>query len=89
MYFLYILKCTDASLYTGITTDVERRFKEHADGKGGNYTRSHGAEKIVHIEKCGDRSAALRREYEVKQMKKIQKQALIFGEKNTELWENI
>jgi hypothetical protein len=51
MYFVYIVQCTDGSLYTGITTDVERRFLEHQEGKGGHYTRSHRVKKIVYTEK--------------------------------------
>jgi len=66
MYYLYILKCADGSLYTGITTDVERRFSEHKNKKGANYTRSHGASKIVHTEEFPDRSSAQKREAEIK-----------------------
>ena len=76
-YFVYILRCTDGSLYTGITTDVRRRFEEHKNGKGGGYTRGHGAAKIVHTEKLQDRSAALRREAEIKKWKREKKLTLI------------
>ena len=66
MYFIYILRCKDKSLYTGITTDVERRFKEHRAGTGGHYTRSHKPEKVLYREKAGTRSNALKREAEIK-----------------------
>jgi putative endonuclease len=66
MYHLYILECADGSLYTGITTDVERRLKEHQAGMGGHYTRSKTARKIVHTEPYPDRSAASKREAEIK-----------------------
>ena len=51
MYFLYILQCSDNSLYTGITTDIERRFQEHKSKNGGHYTSSRSVEKIVYTEK--------------------------------------
>lgn len=63
----------DGSLYTGITTDVQRRFAEHKAGKGGAYTRSHKVSKIVYIEKSPNRSKASKREHEIKKMKKLQK----------------
>jgi putative endonuclease len=66
MYFVYILECADESLYTGITTDVERRLVEHKNGKGGHYTRSRRAVKIVYTEKQADRSSASKREAEIK-----------------------
>ena len=66
MYYIYILRCKDKSLYTGITTDVERRFKEHRAGTGGRYTRSHKPEKIIYREKAETRSDALKREAEIK-----------------------
>ncbi len=66
MYFVYLLKCGDGSLYCGITTDVKRRFSEHKAGKGGNYTRSRDVLKVVYTESCKDRSSALRREAEIK-----------------------
>ena len=73
LYLIYLLKCSDDSLYCGITTDVKRRFKEHQAGKGGNYTRSHGAVKMVYIEKCKDRSTALKREAVIKRLSRAEK----------------
>lgn len=77
MYYLYILKCKDKSLYTGITTDPKRRLKEHKNKTGARYTRSRGADKIVYIESFGTRSAASKREFEIKQWRREKKMALI------------
>lgn len=66
MYFVYILRCADKSLYTGITTDVARRFAEHKKGKGGSYTRSRRVVKIVYTEKARTRGRALKREAQIK-----------------------
>lgn len=77
MYFVYILECIDGSLYTGITTDVARRFLEHQKGKGGHYTRSHQAQRIIYTEKVKTRSQALKREYYIKKLPLVNKQKLI------------
>lgn len=76
-YTLYLLLCSDNTLYTGITTDVKRRFKQHCDGKGGHYTRSRKAVKIVYTEKAKDRSTALKREAEIKRWPRAKKLQLI------------
>ena len=80
-YFLYILKCKDGSLYTGITTDVKRRFEEHKSGKGGHYTSAKKAMKILYTEKCKDRSSALKREAEIKRWPREKKLELLKIEK--------
>lgn len=72
-YFLYILQCSDKSLYTGITTDVKRRFEEHKSGKGGHYTRAHRVVKIVYTEQQKNRSEASKREAEIKKWTRKQK----------------
>jgi putative endonuclease len=77
MYYVYILKCVDRSLYTGITTDVERRFEEHKNKKGGSYTSSHKPIKIVYIESVESRGVALRREAEIKSWTRSKKLDLI------------
>lgn len=77
MYYVYILKCKDNSLYTGITTDLKRRFNEHKTGKGGIYTRTRGAVKIVYTEKKKNRSNASKREAEIKGWNRNKKLALI------------
>jgi len=77
-YFLYILRCSDDTLYTGITTDIERRLKEHNLGtKGAKYTRSRRPVKLVYKEKLEDKSSALKREYEIKKMSRKKKLLLI------------
>lgn len=73
MYFVYLLECTDGSIYTGITTDPKRRLKEHKEGKGGHYTRAHGATKILYKEECKNRGVASKRELEIKKMSREQK----------------
>lgn len=77
MYFLYIIKCKDGSFYTGITTDVKRRFGEHKSGKGGHYTRSKGVVKVIYTEQHQNRSSASKREFEIKNMTKEKKIGLI------------
>ena len=81
LWSLYILKCCDGSFYTGITTDLERRFKMHQSGKASRYTRSHGPVEMLYSEPCGDRSSALVRECEVKEWPRGKKERLIAGEK--------
>lgn len=76
-YWVYILQCGDDTLYTGITTDVERRFKEHQNGTGAKYTRGRSPLKIVYREPCPDKSTALRREYAIKQLPRAKKLELI------------
>ncbi len=66
MYYVYILECKDGSLYTGITTDLERRLAEHKSGKGAKYTRARKAGEIVYSERKRNRSTASRREAEIK-----------------------
>jgi putative endonuclease len=79
MYFVYILECADGSLYTGITTDLARRLKEHKAGEGGHYTRAHGARRVIYSEPCENRSAASKREAALKRLPRGEKLALICG----------
>lgn len=76
-YWVYILQCGDDSLYTGITTDVERRLKEHQMGIGAKYTRGRGPLRVVYREACADKSTALRREYAIKQLTRKEKELLV------------
>ncbi|WP_251449385.1 GIY-YIG nuclease family protein [Vermiculatibacterium agrestimuris] len=76
-YWLYILRCGDGSLYTGITTDVERRLALHRSGKGAKYTRGRSPLTVVYREEQPDKSAALRREAAVKKLTREEKLALI------------
>ena len=74
---VYILQCGDGSLYTGISTDVQRRLAEHRSGKGAKYTRSRGPLELVYEEVCSDKSTALRRELEIKALPRSDKLKLI------------
>ena len=79
---VYIILCTDDSLYTGITTDVERRFAQHAVGTGAKYFRGHAPRKLVYLERGHDRSSASRREAEIKQLRPVDKRRLIASPSN-------
>ncbi|MGI9272019.1 MAG: GIY-YIG nuclease family protein [Woeseiaceae bacterium] len=82
-YSLYIIRCADGSLYTGIATDVARRFKEHKAGpRGAKYLRGRGPLKLAFELPVGDRSAASRAEYQVKNLPKSDKELLIAGRKS-------
>jgi len=81
MWYLYIIECSKGTLYTGITTDIERRFKEHSKGVGARYTRAFGAERILHTERFRTRSNASRREAAVKKLKREEKLLLIADHK--------
>ena len=74
---LYILRCRDGSLYTGITTDVEKRLAAHNAGKGAKYTRGRGPLKLRYRETLPDKSAALKRELALKRLRKMEKLAII------------
>jgi len=74
---LYILRCGDGSLYTGITTDVDKRLEAHQNGKGAKYTRGRGPLELVYSEVCGDHSSALKREIEIKALTREEKLNLI------------
>ena len=75
-WVVYMLECADKSLYTGITTNLERRLAEHAAGKGAKYTRERGPFRLVYSETCTDRAEATRRETAIKLMDKAQKRLL-------------
>ncbi len=79
MYFVYIIKCGDGTLYTGIARDLERRVKEHnSSDKGAKYTRMRRPVHLVYSEKYPDRSLASKREYEIKKkMSRAEKLELI------------
>ena len=79
-FSLYILRCADDSLYTGITTDVERRVSEHESGRrGARYLRGKAPLEIVFCRAVGDRARASQLEYRVKRLSRSRKQALIEG----------
>ena len=77
VWTVYILECGDGTLYTGITDDLARRFQAHSQGKGAKYTRGRGPLKLRYREEMPDKGAALKREYDIKRMKKSEKLLLI------------
>ncbi len=81
MYYTYILRCNDNSLYTGMTNDLERRLNEHLSKKGAKYTKSHNVQKMEIAWKSKDKSLACKLEYNIKQLSKNKKEELINGEK--------
>ena len=81
VYYVYLLRCADDTLYTGISIDLERRLSLHNAGKGAKYTRGRRPVTLVYQETQPDKGAALRREREIKQMRREEKLALI-GEDN-------
>ena len=79
-YNLYILRCGDGSLYTGIAIDVAKRMREHEEGRrGAKYLRGRGPLQLVFEHPLGDRSRATRAEYRVKRLDRSLKEALIAG----------
>lgn len=79
-WFLYIVQCSDRTLYTGITTDLERRVREHNSGdKGARYTRGRRPVVLVHCEKFSNRSDAAKREMKIKRMRREDKTNLFNG----------
>ena len=78
-YWVYILRCGDGTLYTGIAADIERRLRAHQSGTGAKYTRGRGPLCVVYREELPDKSAALRREAAIKRLKRTEKLALIDG----------
>ena len=77
VWFVYILQCSDGTLYTGITNDLERRIQMHSNGDGAKYTRGRGPLVLRYVEKIESYSSALRREYAIKQLPRNQKLKLI------------
>jgi putative endonuclease len=75
--FVYVLECADGSFYTGYTTDVERRVAEHNAGEGAKYTRGRTPVELVHTEGFESRSAAMKREHEIKTLSRGEKERLV------------
>ena len=76
-WLVYILRCGDGTLYCGITNDLENRLEMHRSGRGAKYTRGRGPLELVYTESCEDKSAALRRERQIKAMPREKKLELI------------
>jgi putative endonuclease len=75
-HYAYLLRCADGTFYAGYTTDPERRVAEHNAGEGAKYTRGRTPVELVHVESFESRSAAMSREYELKQLRREEKAAL-------------
>jgi predicted GIY-YIG superfamily endonuclease len=76
-WYVYIVRCSDGSLYTGITRDVESRVSLHNAGRGAKYTRARRPVELVYRETVGDRGAAVRRECAIKRLRPVAKRELI------------
>jgi putative endonuclease len=74
---VYVIRCSDGSLYTGITTDMARRFHQHADGKGAKYFRGRVPEQVVYLETQHTRSSASKRELQIKALRRSEKLELM------------
>ncbi len=79
MNYTYMVRCRDGSLYTGWTTDIEKRIKAHNEGKGAKYTRSRRPVKLVYYEIFATKKEAMSREYAIKRLKKKAKEKLAEG----------
>jgi putative endonuclease len=77
MWYVYIIICKDKSLYTGMTNDIERRFKQHKSGHGSKYVRSRGVKKLAYTEVCRTKRKAMKREIEIKGFSRQKKLELI------------
>lgn len=77
MNYVYILKCSDESLYTGWTNSLEKRIKAHNSGKGAKYTKARLPVELVYFEEYEDKIEAMKREYEIKQLTRVKKLKLI------------
>ncbi len=82
VWFIYIILCSDDTLYTGISNDVEKRFNQHAMGQGAKYFRARKPLQLVYLEGGHDRSSAGKREYEIKKLNRIGKWRLINSYRN-------
>ncbi len=83
MYYTYMIRCKDNSIYTGMTNDIKNRFKEHKSGVGAKYTKTHPVEKLEIAWSSKNKSLACKLEYQLKQLTKLQKEKIIKGEKLT------
>lgn len=90
-YYVYMLRCTDGTLYTGITTDMERRFAEHAGGgrKGAKYTKKHTPEAVAALWRAENRSEALKSEWYIKHLTRQKKLLLCEMPEQLSLWSGI
>jgi len=76
-WYIYMLRCGDGTLYTGITDDVDKRLAAHRSGKGAKYTRGRGPLELVYTEELADKSTALKREIQIKKLSRPEKLKLL------------
>lgn len=81
-WLVYIIQCTDQSLYTGITTDIQKRYRQHTAKLGAKYFRGHNPQNLLYLELADNRSTASKREYAIKQLSRAQKITLIASNAN-------
>ena len=81
-YLVYLLRCANGALYTGVTTDIARRLRAHNSGRGAKYLRQHGPGELVYLENAGDHSAALKREAAIKRWPRKRKLELLGQDSN-------
>ena len=79
-FYVYILLCIDGSFYTGYTKDLNERTKQHENGKGARYTKSHRPQKVAYVELFNSRSSAMKREKAIKKLTHQQKNELIIAQ---------
>lgn len=84
-WFLYLLECSDGSIYTGIAVDVAARYAAHEKGRGAKYTRSHPPRRLLAVFAYPDRAAASRAEYAMKRLSRLQKRSLCL--QRSALWQ--
>jgi putative endonuclease len=77
LHFVYLLKCSDNTLYCGYTNNLEKRISVHNQGKGSKYTRGRTPIKLIYVEELNSRSLALKREYKIKQLSRKEKELLV------------
>jgi putative endonuclease len=85
VHWTYIVECSDGSFYTGYTTDIERRVREHDRGEGAKYTRGRAPVELVYSERFASKSAAMSREYEIKQLSRAEKERLVAEDGSVEM----
>ncbi len=81
-YYTYIVKCHDNTYYTGYTVNLQKRIATHNNGKGAKYTRSRLPVTLVYVESYDSKSEAMKREYQIKQLTRKQKESLISSDSN-------
>jgi putative endonuclease len=84
VWYLYMIRCSNGALYTGVATDVKRRFAEHQDDprKGAKYLRGKGPLELVFKARVGEKRLAMRLEYRVKRLSKVQKEQIVKNRRN-------